>query len=111
MTSQDLWIELQELRKTLTFAINKLKERGQAKAKAEQEYRIALQKKILEERDKKTPVTIINDICRGDEEIAELKLNRDIAETLYQTAYEKILSTKIELRIVENQLQAERKGL
>lgn len=108
---QDLMIEMQQLRKTLNLAIEKLKERGYKKAEAERKYRVALQKKILEERDKGTPVTIISDICRGDEEIAKLKQERDIAETLYETAYEKILSTKIELKIVENQLEAERKGL
>lgn len=107
---QDLIIELKTLRNTLNKAIYELKERGQAKALAEKNYRIGLQKKILEERADKTPVTIINDICRGDEKIAELKLQRDIADSLYTSAYEKIHATKLELRIVENQLNAERRG-
>jgi len=107
---QDLIIELQELRKTLNLAIEKLKERGYKKAKAEQNYRVALAKEILLQRDAGMPVTIISDICRGKEEIAKLKLERDIAETLYETALQKIYATKIELQIVENQLNAERKG-
>ena len=107
---QDLIIELQELRKTLNLAIEKLKERGYKKAQAEQNYRIALAKEILLQRDAGMPVTIISDICRGKEEIAKLKLERDIAETLYETALQKIYATKIELQIVENQLNAERKG-
>ena len=111
VTGQDLINELRALRDTLSLAIEKLKERGKAKAKAENGYRIALRKLILEERDKGTPVTIISDICRGHEEIAKLKMNRDIAETLYETAQQKIYATKLELGIVERQLEAERKGL
>lgn len=108
---QDLYLELQGLRNTLNLAIAKLKTRGQEKALAEAEYRKALAKKILEERTQGTPVTIINDICRGDEEIAKLKLNRDIAETLYETALQKIYATKLEIDIVSKQMEAERKGV
>lgn len=107
---QDLYTELQGLRKTLNLAISKLKERGQDKALKEAEYRKALAKKILAERVEGTPVTIINDICKGDEEIAKLKVDRDIAETLYETALQKIYATKIEIDIVLNQMKAERKG-
>ncbi|WP_130807661.1 hypothetical protein [Senegalia massiliensis] len=107
---QDLIIEIQQLRSTLNLAVNKLKERGQGKAEAEKAYRIALATEILKHRDNKVPVTIINDICRGDKDIAELKFKRDVAETLYKTAEEKINATKLEIRIVENQLNAIRKG-
>ena len=47
---------------------------------------------------------------RGNESIAKLKFQRDYTETLYDAAKQKIYATKIELEIVENQLQAERKG-
>lgn len=107
---QDLIIEIQKLRNTLTLAVNKLRERGTKKAEAEKAYRIALATEILKHRDNKVPVTIINDICRGDKDIAELKFKRDVAETLYKTAEEKINATKLEIRIVENQLNAIRKG-
>lgn len=107
---QDLVIEINSLRKTLNLAINELKKRGIAKGESEQNYRIALAKEILLQREKGVPVTIISDICRGNKEIAKLKLDRDIAETLYETALQKIYSTKIELGIVERQIEAERKG-
>ena len=107
---QDLIIEIQELRKELNTAIEVLKQRGQKKADKERNYRIALAKKILLLRDEKIPVTIINDLARGDEEIAKLKFERDVAETLYETALQKIYAIKIELGIVQNQMEAEWKG-
>ena len=107
---QDLMIEMQQLRNTLSLAINELKKRGQAKAKAEQEYRVALAKEMLIKRDEGLPVTILGDVCRGKREIAKLKFDRDFAETLYESCLQKIYSTKLEMGIIENQIRAERKG-
>ena len=107
---QDLMIEMRELRSTLSIAINELKKRGRDKAKAEQEYRVALAKEILTQRDAGFPVTIIGDICRGKKEIAKLKFERDFAETLYETCLQKIYQCKIEMGIIEGQMKAERRG-
>lgn len=95
----------------MTFAIEELKKRGINKAKAECDYRIALVGKMLKERENGTPVTIINDICRGTKEIATLKMERDVADVLYDTCLQKIYQTKMEINIIENQMNAERKGL
>ncbi len=107
---QDLMIEMGDLRSTLSIAINELKRRGRDKAKAEQDYRVALAQEILIQRDVGLPVTIIGDICRGKAEIAKLKFDRDFAETLYNTCLQKIYQCKIELGIIENQMNAERRG-
>ena len=42
---------------------------------------------MLRLRAEGVPVTIISDLCRGNEKIADLKLKRDIAETLYESKY------------------------
>lgn len=76
------------------------RERGRKKSEAEAKYRTALAKKILLERDKGTPVTIINDICRGDEEIAKLKLERDIAETMYESCLQMIFNCRQSREII-----------
>ena len=107
---QDLMIEMRDLRNTLSTAISELKRRGRDKAKAEQEYRVALAKEILIQRDAGMPVTIISDICRGKAEIAKLKFERDFAETLYETCLQKIYQCKIEMGIIEGQMKAERRG-
>jgi len=107
---QDLINEIISLRKELNYAIEVLKNRGNELAAAERIYRVELAKKILIERDRGTPVTIINDVCRGDAKIADLKFERDKLRTLYDTADHKIQAVKVELRMVDNQLQAERKG-
>ena len=107
---QDLVIQINRLQDKLNIAIKELKTRGIAKAKAEAEYRTALAEKILIERNNKMPVTIINDVCRGDREIAKLKMERDIAETLYETCLQAIYATKLEMNIINDMMMAERKG-
>lgn len=108
---QDLYREMNKLREELNLAIEFAKKRGQDLSKAERDYRVALAKKILIERDNKVPVTIISDICRGDAEIADLKFNRDTQEVLYKSAGERINATKLEIRIVEGQMDSLRKGV
>ena len=108
---QDLINELNYHRQSLNYAIKELKERGNNKAKAERDYRVALAKKMLELRDKGTPVTIISDLCRGDEDIARLKMERDIAESLYESNMQFIYATKLNIDIIQNQINNEIKGV
>lgn len=107
---QDLVNELNNYRQNLNKAIEELKKRGQAKAKAERDYRVELSKEILKLRAEGIPVTIINDLARGNEKIAALKMQRDIAESLYESNMQYIYSCKLNIDIVHNQIQAERKG-
>lgn len=108
---QSLIVEVGELRKQLNEGVKELQKAGYGKAKSEYEYRVALSKEILIQREDKIPVTIINDIVKGKEEIAKLKFQRDYHDTLYDAAREKIQATKLELRIIDNQLNAERRGV
>lgn len=107
---QDMVREMNQKRQELNAAITILKDRGIDKAKAESVYRIALATEILVQRENKIPVTIISDICRGNKDIAKLKLDRDIAEVLYETAFEKIRTLKMELQLLDNQMRSEWKG-
>jgi hypothetical protein len=92
----------------LLDAANKaFSKRGQDYAKAEHDYRIALAEKMLSERDKGTPVTIIGDICRGDRYIAKLKMERDCAEVVYKSAGEAINNFKLQIRVIDSQINRE----
>ena len=107
MENSDLINEVQRLNRSLSSAVKALKTAGENRAKAENEYRIALSQEILIQRDAGMPVTIINDVVRGKRDIAKLRLERDIADVNYQVAQEFINSTKLQLRIIENQISRE----
>lgn len=110
MNGQDLMNELAAKVSLLDTALRKLGERGRTHAQEERDYRVALAQKILIERDKGTPVTIISDICRGSAEIAAKKFARDCAEVNYESVKEAINTYKLQIRILENQIEREWRG-
>lgn len=107
MSGQDLMNELSSKVSLLDSALKQLGVRGREYAQSEQDYRIALAQKILIERDKGTPVTIISDICRGDREIAKKKFERDCKETGYKAALEAINVYKIQIKTLESTIERE----
>lgn len=107
---QELIIEIEKLRKDLTNVIGELNKAGYEKAKSEYIYRVALAKELLLNRDKGLPATLNNDVSRGNEQIAKYKFDRDVAETTYEAILEKLRAIKIELGIVERQIEATRRG-
>ena len=103
----DLWEELSKKREMLDKAIETLASNGYDLADKERKYKIAVNKKALELRAEDTPVTLINTIIYGYEDIAELRFNRDVAEVKYNSNLEYINTIKLQIRILENQLSRE----
>ena len=107
MSGQELFLTMQEKTVLLDKALNQLGKRGRMYADAERSYRVALAKEILKERDEGTPVTIISDVCRGKEETARLKFERDVAEAAYKSALEAINVYKLEVNLLREQIDRE----
>jgi len=105
--TMDLISEIGAKSAMLDTAVKQLGVRGKAYAQAERDYKVALAQKILWEREKGTPVTIISDICKGDSEIARLRFERDCAEVVYKSAMEAIQSIKLQIRILDSQIERE----
>ena len=103
----DLWTDLNEKRKLLDKAIETLASNGYDLAAKERDYKIAINKKALQLRAEDTPVTLINTIIYGYEDIAALRFERDVAEVKYNTNLEFINTIKLQIRILENQLSRE----
>ena len=107
MAGYDLINEIGQKSRMLDAAVKELGTRGRAYAQAEKDYRVAMARKILEERDKGTPVTIISDICRGHTEIAKMRFERDCAEVVYKSALEAINAMKLQIRVLDAQVGRE----
>lgn len=103
----DLWSELSEKRAMLDKAIETLATNGYDLAAKERDYKIAINKKALQLRAEDTPVTLINTIIYGYEDIAALRFERDIAQVKYNSNLEYINTIKLQIRILENQLGRE----
>jgi len=111
-SGQDLMTAMSETRKLLNDCLIFYKNNGRQLADAEMKYRIALRKEVFRLRQEDGVAwTACYDLARGQEDVAKLRFERDIRKSDYECCYEKILQLKIELRIIENELTAERQGM
>lgn len=91
----------------LDKAIKELAQNGYKLAECERDYKIAVNKKALELRSQEVPVTLINQVIYGYEDIAKLRFERDTAQVKYNANLEYIQTIKLMIRILENQLNRE----
>ncbi|MBO7712744.1 MAG: hypothetical protein J6S85_04480 [Methanobrevibacter sp.] len=104
----DLYNELQQKIKDLNISIKKLRETGTEYAEAERDYKITLRQEALKLRaEKGMPVTLIQQVVYGVPEVAEKRFKRDVKEAIYQANQEAINSTKLQIRVIESQLNRE----
>lgn len=103
----DLVLELQDLINKLNICIEELRVSGNALAQAEKDYKIILRQECLKLRNDGTPVTFIDKICYGIPSVAEARFKRDVADAKYKANMEAINTFKLEIRIVQNQIDKE----
>lgn len=104
----DLFNELEKKINELNKSLKKLRETGTDFAEAERDYKITLRQEALKLRnDDKLAVTLIQQIIYGVQEVADKRFNRDVKEAIYKANQEAINVLKLQIRILENQLQRE----
>ena len=103
----DLVNELNNLINKLDISVKSLRKTGSDYAKAYTEYRVALAKELVRLKDDGMAVTIAYDVARGKPEIAKLKFNEIATEAVYKANQEAINSTKLQIKIIQEQLNKE----
>ena len=99
--------EVFKLKDELNASIKLLKTNGSKLAMAERDYKITLRTEALRLREGGMAIGLIDLIIYGVPDVAKLRFERDVAETIYQTNLEHINTTKLQLRVIENQIQRE----
>lgn len=103
----DLYTQLQEKTRDLDFSIKQLRISGTEYAEAERDYKIKLREECLKLRDAGTAIGMINMTAYGIPSVADARFQRDVKETIYRANLEAIQSIKLQMRLIENQLQRE----
>lgn len=103
----DLINELMNKKSNLDTYLSLLKKYGQELALAEMNYKKKLSEVALKLKDEKMPITLIDKVIYGIKEVAELRFERDSAEVMYQVALEKINITKLQIKVIQNQVDKE----
>jgi len=103
----DLINELEQKIKELEVSIKQLRLSGTNYAKAERDYKVLLRYECLKLRDEGMAIGMIDKTCYGIPSVANARFQRDVAETVYKANLEAINSIKLQMRILENQIQRE----
>ena len=104
----DLYNDLQRKIEELNISIKSLRTIGTEFAEAERDYKIKLREEALKLRaEKGMAVTLINQVVYGVPEVASKRFNRDVKQAVYQANLEAINSIKLQIRVIESQLQRE----
>lgn len=99
----ELNIKIQQLEKS----IKELRTSGTNYAQAEKDYKVLLRTECLQLRDDGMAIGMIDKTCYGIPNVAEARFKRDVAEAVYKANLEAINSIKLQLRLIENQIQRE----
>lgn len=103
----DLYTELQTKTRHLDLCIKDLRANGTAFAEAEREYKVLLRTECLKLRDGGMAIGMIDKTCYGIPSVAEARFKRDVAETTYKANLEAINSIKLQMRLIEAQIERE----
>ena len=103
----DLYQELQSKIKELEISIKQLRVSGTSYAQAERDYKVLLRTECLKLRDDGMAIGMIDKTCYGIPSVAEARFKRDVAEAVYKANMEAINSIKLQMRLIESQIQRE----
>lgn len=103
----DLYEEIQLKRAQLDASILQLRKNGTEAAQAEKEYKVLLRQECLKLRDAGMAIGLISMTAYGIPSVAEARFRRDVTDAVYQANKEAINSIKLQLRLIEAQLQRE----
>lgn len=103
----DLMNELQQKIKELEISIKQLRTSGTNYAQAERDYKVLLRQEVLKLRDEGQAIGVITLTCYGIPSVAEARFKRDTAEAIYKANLEAISTIKLQIRVLENQINRE----
>ena len=103
----DIVNEINQKTILLDNSIKMLRKTGSDYAKAYTDYRVALAKELLILKNEGYAITLAGDIARGKPEIAHLKFEEISKEAIYKANMESINVLKLEIKILQSQMDKE----
>lgn len=108
MNPQELFEKLDKCIAALGRGNIQLKQLALKKDNTENIYRIALRKEILKLKLEGQAATLINDLAKGEEKVARLRLERDIAKDSYYVCLNAIDNLRLEIECIRSRITWER---
>lgn len=102
-----MWNDIEKTMENALKSLSEYKNYAKDYAMKEQAYRVALSKRLVQRKSEGYSVTNLSDIVRGEEDIAKLKFERDIAEGLMKSAEKGTDFYKLYAKLMESQTARE----
>lgn len=106
----ELLNRLNDLTLKLTKGIKLMGRYGREYAQAEHDYKMELAKEAVRLRSTDMPVTQINLVIYGSGDVPNKRFKRDTAQVMYETSKENINVLKLQMRLLESQIDREWKS-
>lgn len=103
----DLYSELSGKTQQLDWCIKELRKSGTAFAEAERAYNVVRRKWCLSLKSQGLAVGLIERTYKGIPEVADALFEMRVAETTYKANQEAVMSLKLQLRLIDNQISRE----
>lgn len=95
---------MREVQRRLDDSSKKIFTLAKEKAESEKAYKVALRQEIIMLREK-YPATLILDLAKGKEEIADLRFKRDVAREMYKAGLDSMNNTRTEASLLQSILR------
>lgn len=99
--------QLNDLQAQLDATISLMSKQGKELSEAERDYYIALRQQAVLMKDAGEPATLINLTIKGVPEVANLRYERDFAQSRYDTSREKIMALKLNIHVLREIISRE----
>ena len=103
----ELYEELDSKKKQLDASIKQLRKNGTEYAQKERDYKVLLRTECLKLKEDGMAIGMIDKTCYGIPSVAEARFQRDIAKVVYEANQEAIQAIKLQMRLIESQIQRE----
>lgn len=103
----ELYEELDSKKKQLDASIKQLRKNGTEYAQKERDYKVLLRTECLKLKEEGMAIGMIDKTCYGIPSVAEARFQRDIAKVVYEANQEAIQAIKLQMRLIESQIQRE----
>lgn len=101
---------LNDLTYKLSQGIKLMGRYGREYAQAEHDYKMELAREAVRLRERDIPVTLIQLRIYGSGDVPDKRFKRDTAQVMYDTSKENINALKLQIRLLEAQIDREWRG-
>ena len=107
ISGQELFNERERIKERLDASLVRAYENGIDAAEKTRIYRIRLAQKIMRLKADGTPITIIEKLAKGDDEVANAEFEKNVAEVKYRASNEDIMAQKKLFESIESDIKRE----